>query len=85
MTAEWVAVRTMAEWEAGAKALALLEGVARVGLLETLRTGATEPGLAELTGMEPTRVADICAALYAHGDWSRQQVGGRYRTISNRC
>ena len=67
MTAEWVAVRTMAEWEAGAKALALLEGVARVGLLETLRTGATEPGLAESTGMEPTRVADICAALYAHG------------------
>ncbi len=67
MAAEWVPMRKVAEWEAGAKALALLEGAARGGLLDALRSGATELELANSTGMEPTRVADICAALYANG------------------
>ena len=67
MSAEWVAMRTVAEWEAGAKALALLQGAARVGLLDALRSGATEIELANSTGIELTRVSDICAALYAHG------------------
>ena len=65
MTAEWAAARIIAEWEAGAKALALLEGVARAGLLDALRVEATEPGLAA-SGYRARRLcAALCPACWA--------------------
>ena len=67
MTAEATAARSVSEWEAGAKALALLEGAANVGLFDAMCTVATEPELSALTGIEPARLADICVALNAHG------------------
>ena len=67
MRAETEAARTVSEWEAGAKALALVDGAAHIGLFDALRTAVTEAELSALTGTESARVADVCIALHAHG------------------
>src|SRR4051794_8505829 len=67
MAAELRTLRIIADWEAGAKALALLEGSARAGVLDLLRDGASELEIAAAIGMKAERVCDLCAALQAHG------------------
>jgi len=65
------------EWVAGAQALALLRGALTSGIFDAARTPSTATEIAEHTGVEEERVADICTALYAHGVFDR--AGGRYR------
>jgi SAM-dependent methyltransferase len=64
-------------WVAGAQAIALLRAALTSGIFEAARTARTPAEIGAITGVEECRVADICAALDAHGVFAR--ADGRYR------
>ena len=77
MQAYVAAGQPLLEWIAGAKALALLHGALRAGILDAARTPRTADAIAVTTGLAPGRAADVCAALEAHGVLERE--GDTYR------
>ena len=55
--------RPLAEWIAGAQALALLHGALQSDLLDGARTPRTADVIATETGIAAERAANLCAAL----------------------
>ena len=77
-------MRRCAGWVAGANALALLRGALDAGILDAARTPRTTAELAEIAGIAPARVADICGALDVHGILTQDRDGMHSHRTSRR-
>ena len=77
LAAYQAANKTLNEWINGAHALALLRGALTSGVFDAARTPRTPAEMAEITGLDEGQVADIAAALVAHGVFER--AGDRFR------
>lgn len=67
LAAYGAASQTLNGWLEGSQALALLEAASASGLLDAAWQPATTARLAALTGLDESRVVDLCLALDAHG------------------
>lgn len=58
--------QTLDSWNAGARALALTQAALDLGILDAARSPRTVEDLTAATGIERSRMADLCRALEAH-------------------